>query len=173
MDFLYFLVTSHDAWTNDAYGFHAHYFSDLNTFTYSLLAMVAVGAVLSVAFYMGCCNGKSNALATRTNWWIMFAVTAVVAFCVSHFVFFGGESSGFLAASDSFLNTELYQQYMNNQSEFDKCANELANIKDAVANWNDVALMFSVTNLVIVLVIHFLTSMGVKRFTVHGSQIPF
>ena len=172
MKFLYFLVTQDKTW-GDEYGFHNHYFNELNIFTYSSIAMVIIGIVFSLAFYKGFCDRKSNEQATRSNWWIMLAVTIVVAYLVSQFVFFGGVNSGFIAESKTYLNETLYTQYENNDEVYQECVNTLTVIETNVQNGKDVALWFDITNLFLAAIFFFLTSMVVKRHTKHGTEIPF
>ena len=172
MEFLYFLVTQDKTW-GDAYGFHNHYFNELNIFTYSSIVMVVIGIVFSLAFYKGFCDCERNNLATRSNWWIMLAVTIVVAYLVSQFVFFGGANSGFIAESKTYLTTTLYTQYENNEKVYQECVNTFTEIKVNVQEGKDIAFWFDITNMLLAAILFFLTSLVVKKHTAHGTEIPF
>lgn len=171
MEFVYQLVTMSEKWL-DGCCFHQHYFIDKNIFAYSLLAMLVIGVAASVLFYLTCCNNESNRKATTLNCWIAFAVALVVAFLVSKFAFFGGEESGFVASSETYLDNRLGDKDDPlTYSEQDMWKKTFANVKEDVSNGDDVELMFNFTNVVLALIAFCGTSFIVRRYTVHGSKI--
>lgn len=171
MEIVYQLVTMSEKWLDEC-GFHQHYFTDLNIFAYCLLAMLAIGVAACVLFYLTCCNNESNRMATTLNCWIALAVALVVAFLVSKFAFFGGEESGFVASSETFLN-ERMEDPDNPLTDSEKglWTRTYENIKEDVSNGDDVELMFDLTNVVLALIAFCGTSFVVRRYTVHGSKI--
>lgn len=156
----------------DGCGFHQHYFIDLNIFAYSLLAMLVIGVAASVLFYFTCCNNESNRKATTLNCWIAFAVALVAAFLVSKFAFFGGEESGFVASSETYLSDRLGDKDNPlTETEQNQWNQTYENVKEDVSKGDDVELMFDFTNVVLALIAFCGTSFIVRRYTVHGSKI--
>lgn len=174
MDFFYYFVTSLEQYT-DKFGFHSYYFVENGAFTEAFLYSAAIGVAIALAFYFGLCNGESAKPATRVNWFIGLLLVALAAYFAGDMMIIGSDGNpgtGFYAACQEFANNFMNQNIGNNQA-VQECQMELNRILEELRKGNDVALMFNITNAVLSMLIYFLTSLGVKNFTKHGSQIPF
>lgn len=174
MDIFYFLVTSLDAY-KDQYGFHSAYFVEGPGFITGFILAIVIGAVTSLVFYFGFCNGKSVKQATRINWVIMLLVAAVFTYFVSDILVIGSEGqpgTGFYAFCETFCNNYTGEHYGNEQA-VNACVLEYKTIIENLKQGKDVAFMFNISNVIYSVLVFFLTSLGVKNLTKHGSQIPF
>ena len=175
MDLFYFLVTSLEQYA-DKFGFHNYYFVENGgAFTEGYFYSAGIGVVVALAFYFGLCNGESAKPATRVNWGIGLLLVALAAYFIGDIMIIGSDGnpgSGFYGACQEFANNFMSQNIGNNQA-VQECQMELNRILEELRKGNDVALMFNVTNAVLSMLFYFLTSIGVKNFTKHCSQIPF
>lgn len=172
MDFLYFLITSENAWS-DKFGFHKNYFIENNAFLTGFLIAVSFSILLTLLFYFGCCNGKSNENAKPLYWFVLLAVVAVGVYFVGDAVVIGAEntSGSFYEANQKFC-TEYCRAHVGNEQTIKECRIELAKITKDLNEGCDVAFMFNLTNVILSLTIFYLMSLIVKGFTKHGSCIP-
>lgn len=176
MDLFYFFVTSHEQYA-DKFGFHNYYFVEGNfpAFTEGFLYSAGIGGVVALAFYFGLCNGESAKHATRVNWGIGLLLVALAAYFIGDIMIIGSDGnpgSGFYGACQDFAR-EFMEDNRGNTQALQECQMELKSILEKLRKGKDVALTFNVTNAVLSMLFYFLTSIGVKNFTKHGSQIPF
>lgn len=174
MDIFYFLVTSLEAY-KDQYGFHSAYFADGSGFMTGLLLSVIIGVVLALVFYFSLCNGKSTKFATRANWFVMLLVVAVLTYFTGEIFIIGSEGqpgTGFYEFCQNYANNYVSEHVGNNQT-VQACLLEYNTIIENLKQGKDVAFLFNINNVIYSVVTFFLTSLGVKNLTKHGSQIPF
>lgn len=174
MDFIYFLVTSLEQYSDKFY-FHSNYFVEQRSFTEAFFYSSGIGAAVALVFYFVLCNGDSVKPATRVNWFIGLLLVALAAFFVGDIMIIGSDGTpgtGFYAACQDYANEYMIANQGNEQA-ITECQMELNNILENLRQGNDVALMFNLTNAVISMLVYFLTSLGVKNFTKSGSAIPF
>ena len=176
MDIFYFLVTSFSSEAyKDQYGFHSAYFADGSGYLTGFLLSLGIGVFLALCFYFGLCNGKSAKHATRVNWFVTLLLVAVITYFVCDMVVIGAAGqpgTGFYAFCQDYANNYVSEHVGNNQT-VQACLLEYNTIIDNLNQGKDVALMFNLNNVIYSVLAFFLTSLSVKNFTHHGSQIPF
>lgn len=174
MDIFYFLVTSLEAY-KDQYGFHSAYFADGSGFMTGLLLSLGIGVFLALCFYFGLCNGKSAKPATRANWWVTLLLVVISTYFICEMVVIGAAGkpeTGFYDFCQVYANHYMDEHQGNNQI-VQACLLEYNNIIENLNQGKDVALMFNLNSVIYSVLVFFLTSLGVKNLTKHGSQIPF
>lgn len=174
MEKLYFLVSPLAAY-NDQYGFHRAYFATGSGFTNGLVLSCIIGLAFALIFYFAICNGKSTKPATRINWIIMLGVVAVITYFAGDFFIigsYGQPGTGFYKFCQDYANNYM-ANHTGNQQVVQQCMLEFNTIIDNLKQGKDVAFMFNSNNVIFSVLVYFLTSLGVKNFTKHGSQIPF
>ena len=174
MDIFYFLVTSLEAY-KDQYGFHSAYFADGSGFMIGLLLSLGIGVVMALCFYFGLCNGKSAKPAIRANWWITLLLVMIITYFICEMVVIGAAGqpgTGFYEFCQNYANNYVAEHVGNNQT-VQACLLEYNTIIENLNQGKDVALMFNLNSVIYSVLVFFLTSLGVKNLTKHGSQIPF
>lgn len=178
MDFIYFLVKGSAAWDSI---YHANFF-DGGGFIHGLISAAIIGAVCALVFYFGCCNSdKSSKMATIGVWTSVLIIGAVLTFFYADMVIIGksGVNSdksimrtySFYKANEDYYIARTRQPNIS-PSEITDLAKKKAEIKNNLDKGGDVRLNFDFTTAVLSMVFFFLTSIGVKRFTINGKAIP-
>ena len=178
---IYSLVTKHEAWTNDAYGYYSNYFVSENAFMWAFISMLAIGSIAACIYYFGFCNGISNKYAKPSYWLITMAVVGILAFALGKLCFIGSDSSndsGDSNASGFYKSCEVYCQVKVDENDGNEDIQNAIreSYNDIVENLNqgvDIVAKFQLVNLILSLLTFFIISMLVKNFTKHGSSIPF
>lgn len=174
MHFFYFLVTSLEVY-KDQYGFHSAYFADGSGFVTGFLLSLVIGVVLALCFYLGLCNGKSAKRATRVFWVITLLLVMIITFVICWMFVIGAAGqpgTGFYEFCQNYANNYVAEHVGNNQT-VQACLLEYNTIIENLKNGEDVECMFYLNSIIYSVLAFFLTSLGVKNLTKHGSQIPF
>ena len=177
MEFLYFLVTGSDAWSL----YHQNFFVAQGGFTTGVIAAAVIGAVLSWAFYFGCCNSKDTQKSANIGVWAAFLLIAiVVGYLFADNVVIGSSST--TDKSSLFRKYSFYEAndtyYLNetkgaSPTKIEDLASLNATIKANLDKGGDVRKPYNVTTAVLTAIFFFITSMMVKRYTISGKGIPF
>lgn len=178
MDFLYFLVTGSDSWESL---YHQNFFVTQGGFTTGIIAAFVIGAVLSCAFYFGCCNSKDTQKSANIRVWAVFLLIAIImGYLFADNVVIGNSSTtdksslfrkySFYEANDAYYNNETVGA---SPTKIEDLASLNATIKSNLDKGGDVRKPYDVTTAVLTAIFFFFTSMVVKRFTIAGKGIPF
>ena len=172
MEKLYFLVTGLKTWTDrDPHQFLHHYFIENGAFTTSFLIALVV-ALLGLLFFYGWLGNFSNRLSTLPSWIVTLIVVGLITMVVTQVMVIGSYDSqtGFFDDVTQYAQ-ELRQNESNNTvAQFDT---DVDNIRSTMSNGCDVVYVLNLWNMILSLIIFFLCSLGVKRFTRYAIAIPF
>lgn len=164
--------------TSDYSQFLDHYFMQTDACLWAFLIGLGITLVVIGIFYGLICN-MSFKFSTRLNWVIALLITLAATFFASNSYLKGHDGEGADTSSGLYSDSYTYQ---------DNYAEEIADNEDALIEWNQQADDFrqalatgeititreiAVVNMCYSLVFFLLLSLGVKRFTTHGKNIPF
>ncbi len=172
MELIYFLVTDLTKNYADKFGMHANYFVDNGAFLEGLGYSAGIGFVCALAFYFCLCNGNSAKAATRVNWIIGLLIVALIGYFVSDTLIMGAKGSGFYQSVNDFVMEFGKKNPLDTMGIQERTA-EMNMILKNLREGKDVAFELNITNTILTMLSYFITSIVVKNFTKHGSQIPF
>lgn len=172
MDFFYFLVTDDNSWEPL---FHPNYFNSVG-FLYGVLGAFAIGAVLALIFYFGCCNNKDSVkYSTKSIWAIFLLIAGVVGYFYADVALIGDPDT---TKPGTFSFSEANNQYYIEQAKgapVEKVSqlNQIhTKIKSDLKKGGDIRFPFAITTSVLTILFYFIVSLVVKRFTYTGKAIP-
>lgn len=177
MDYLFYFVSSLEEY-NDAYGFHAQYFSEESGFFTAFLISLLTAIVVAVIFYFFICN-VFNSLSKFYMWIIALLLTGGVTLYLTSSIVVGGENengeyNGFYESIDRFAS-EKREEFALNAEEKDKINKEQENLIDNLKGEGDeyeVTDMLYLSTCLWSLFFFIVTSILVKGTTKYGIAIP-
>lgn len=167
-EFFFFPVSGSNAY-KDALGFHKNYFVDNSGFLYGFILAAIIGIVFAAIFYFIFCNNYS--IAKKLNWWIISLVVAVGSYFASDLCLIGGQGS--TSVSTFYGCNEQYVRENRNKPNTKQYARLNMKIKGELQKQKDVRVPFDLTCAGWSWLIFFGFSIWWKRYSKHGTQIPF
>lgn len=179
MDFFYFLVTDSQSWDPH---YHQNFFVTQGGFLWGLIGAAVIGIVSALIFYFGCCNNKYAAKNATLGMWSVFLILAgVVSYFYADLVLIGSPGTtdnasifrrySFYKANDDFFIVQTSQG--NASPTYIQQLTQTKNkIKSDLDKGGDVRFDFDITTAFLSILVFFLTSLCVKRLTLHGRAIP-
>lgn len=177
MEYLFYLVSSLEEY-NDAYGFHAQYFSEESGFFTAFLIALLTAIIVIGIFYFFICN-VFNSLSKFYVWLIALLLTGGITLYLTSSIVVGGENengeySGFYQSIDQFAS-EKREEFALNTEEKDKINEEQQNLIDNLKGEGDeyeVVEMLYLSTCLWSLFFFIITSILVKGTTKYGIAIP-
>lgn len=167
----------------DAVDFFRDYFEQSPVCRDLFVIALIVGAVVAALFYFGICNFVFQ-LAKRSIWFVTLAVVFIVTFLISVPTIVGTDGGNAVESTGLFAYAyDTEAKLLNNPSLSDEGQNRFKEIakeyraqfsqEDSYFMKDTLPLQMAAVNGGYAMIVFFLLSIGFKRFTRHGSAIPF
>lgn len=162
--------------------FYEDYFTDTSVCTTIFITGLIIAAVWAAAFYFGICNFAFR-FAKRSFWFIALGLLLVITFfatlpqIVGHDGGDADSSSGIYKTSyiteglqlEPIDDLDARDEISTNAREFRK----QYSTEDSFLMRDKLPIEMSIVNAIYAMIIFFLVSIIIKRFSTHGDAIPF
>lgn len=172
---IYFLVSQCETWlNNDPKGYLEHYFCSDGGFTHAFLIALAIAIVAAIMFY-GWIGMTVNRLANLGVWLATLLADAVLTFIITQMSVIGNSDAmtGVFKSIEAHRSELSTQIAVNDTTGQDNLSNTTTQIIETLSNGCDVTYGLNISNVVVSIVLFFIISLCVKKFTTHATYIPF
>lgn len=194
---VFFLVSGMSQY-KDSFGYHANFFETNGAFAIALIAALIMAVVCAAIFYYGfCMSSKTFKVATLPTWIVTLIVAGACTFLFTSQALIGhdggslsddedmeevdasevdeGNASSkihnFYVDMENYFNIKSQEEDIT-EEEINELMEEKENIKEALNQGEDVALMFNLNATIYALIFFYIISIIMKGFTVNGVCIP-
>lgn len=179
MDFIYFTVTGSKSWTPD---YHANFFITEGGFAWGVAGAVIIAVICAFIFYFGICNKKDSVKgASVTVWGVVLVISGLLGYFYADMILIGErnarDNNGLFRTHSFYKANEDYYIAKTKAGVSPDMAQQLVAKKEEIkTNLNkgkDVRFDFDLTTGLFTVLIYFIVSIIIKRYSRNGRAIPF